>query len=183
MDEAERRKFQFSLKFFVPCECWGVLRRRDRIGKFNMPIGLGLFAKTQFEVGDKVAVFNGELFFNLDEFDNERAGHNPYILHSKQADANGKGEWLDCFLTRRNNKCMASVSNSPYACYNTKTGRMAVSNCRLKVSHQSNPTKFSLEAITVIKQNDEILWSYGAQYIYPPGRNFSWNFMVLQLEL
>ena len=27
---------------------------------------------------------------------------------------------------------------------------------------------FILEAITVIKQNDEILWSYGAQYIYPP---------------
>ena len=51
----------------------------------------------------------------------------------------------------------------------SKTGRMAVPNCRLKVSHQSNPTKFILEAIiTMIKQNNEILWSYGAQYIYPP---------------
>jgi hypothetical protein len=64
---------------------------------------------------------------------------------------------------------MASNSNSPYACMNTKTGRMAVPNCRLTVCHQMDPTKFSLEAITVIKENDEILlWSYGAQYIYPP---------------
>ena len=45
---------------------------------------------------------------------------------------------------------------------------MAVPNCRLKVNHQTDPTKFSLEAITVIKEHDEILWSYGAHYIYPP---------------
>ena len=63
---------------------------------------------------------------------------------------------------------MASVSNSPYACLNTKTGKNAVANCTLRVSHHSERTRFSLEAITVIKEHDEILWSYGSHYIYPP---------------
>ena len=143
------------------------LRRRDVTGAFTMHIGLGLFAKTLFRAGEKIVYFVGEIFTNIDEFDGERAGHKPYILHSKKADEFGIGEWLDCFVSRAQNRCMASVSNSPFACLNIKTQRMAVANCKLKVSHQSDGPKFSLEAITTINVNDEILWSYGADYEYP----------------
>jgi hypothetical protein len=80
-----------------------VLRRRDVTGAFTMLIGLGLFARTAFREGEKIIFFVGELFTNLDEFDEERAGHKPYILHSKKADEYGTGEWLDCFNTRAQN--------------------------------------------------------------------------------
>ena len=77
-----------------------VLRRRDVTGAFAMQIRLGLFARTSFREGDKIIFFVVELFTNLDEFDEERAGHKPYILHFKKADQYGTGEWLDCFNTR-----------------------------------------------------------------------------------
>ena len=80
-----------------------VLRRGDVTGAFTMLIGLGLFARTAFREGEKIIFFVGELFTNLDEFDEERAGHKPYILHSKKADEYGTGEWLDCFNTRAQN--------------------------------------------------------------------------------
>ena len=132
-----------------------------------MQIGLGLFARTSFREGEKIVFFVGELFFHLDEFDGERSGHKPYILHSKKADEYGIGEWLDCFETRAQNQCVASVSNSPYSCFNVASQKMATANCTLKVSHSRDGPKFSLEAITTINPHDEILWSYGADYQYP----------------
>ena len=72
-----------------------LLRRRDVTGAFTMLIGLGLFARTTFREGEKTIFFVGELFTNLDEFDEERAGQKPYILHSKKADEYGTGEWLE----------------------------------------------------------------------------------------
>ena len=70
-----------------------ILRRRDVVtGAFTMLIGLGLFARTAFREGEKIIFFVGELFTNLDEFDEECK---PYILHSQ-------------------NRCLASVSNLIY---------------------------------------------------------------------
>jgi hypothetical protein len=47
---------------------------------------------------------------------------------------------------------------------------MAEANCALKVSHHASGPKFSLEVLPnkTIKEHDEILWSYGANYAYPP---------------
>ena len=122
-----------------------------------MQIGLGLFARTSFREGEKIVFFVGELFHHLDEFDGERAGHKPYILHSKKADEYGIGEWLDCFETRAQNQCVASVSNSPYACFNVATQKNGY--CELYFE--------GLQAITTINAHNEILWSYGADYEYP----------------
>jgi hypothetical protein len=144
-----------------------VLRRRDITGDFTMQIGLGLFARTIFRPGEKIVYFVGEIFYDIDEFDQGRVGHKPYILHSKKADDFGNGEWLDCFNSRAENRCLASVSNSPFACFNIKTQKMALANCRLKVSHHADGPRFSLEATTTINAHDEILWSYGADYEYP----------------
>ena len=64
-----------------------VLRRRDVTRAFTMQIGLGLFARISLREGENIVFFVFELFTNnLDEFDEERAGHKPYILHSKKAD-------------------------------------------------------------------------------------------------
>ena len=126
----------------------------------------GLFARTTFREREKIIYFVGGLFINLNEFDGESAGHKPYILHSKKVDEYGIGEWLDFFNTRAQNQCLASVSNSPYACFNIVTQKMATANCTLKVSHNRDGPKFSLEAITSINAHDEILWSYGADYEY-----------------
>ena len=112
----------------------------------------------------------GEIFTDINEFDNDRAGHKPYILQSKQVNTYGIGEWLDCFESRLRNKCYVSVANSPYACLNSKTNKMAEANCTLKVSHHASGPKFSLQVLAnkTIKEHDEILWSYGANYAYPP---------------
>jgi hypothetical protein len=84
------------------------------------------FARTSFREGEKIVFFVGELFYHLDEFDGVRSGHKPYIiLHSKKADEYEIGEWLDCFETRAQNQCVVSVSNSPYACFNVATQKMA----------------------------------------------------------
>jgi hypothetical protein len=69
-----------------------VLRRRDVTGAFIMQVGLGLFARTSFREGEKIIFFVGEMFTNLDDFEEERAGHKPYILHSKKADEYGKSK-------------------------------------------------------------------------------------------
>ena len=118
----------------------------------------GLFARTTFREREKIIYFVGGLFINLNEFDGESAGHKPYILHSKK---------VDFFNTRAQNQCLASVSNSPsHACFNIVTQKMATANCTLKVSHNRDGPKFSLEAITSLNAHDEILWSYGADYEY-----------------
>ena len=79
-----------------------------------MQKGLGLFAWTAFREGEKKIVYSvSKLFTHLDAFDEKRAGHKPYILHSKKADQYGIGEWLDCCDTRAQKRCLASVSSSP----------------------------------------------------------------------
>jgi hypothetical protein len=168
MSRTERR-YQDSLSHVVYIRD-SVLRRRDITGEFTMGIGLGLFAKVSFQAGEKIAFFVGEIFTDLNEFDTDRVGHKPYILQSKQANAYGVGEWLDCFESRLRNNYYVSVANSPYACLNSKTNKMAEANCSLKVSHHASGPKFSLEVLAkkTIKEHDEILWSYGANYAYPP---------------
>ena len=91
-----------------------------------------------------------------------------YILHFKKADEYGTGEWRDCFKTRAQNRCLASVFNSPYTCFfDIVTQRMATANCKLKVSHHRDGPNFSLQATTTINAHEEILWSYRADYEYP----------------
>ena len=63
-----------------------------------MQKGLGLFAQTAFREGEKIVYSVSKLFTHLDELDEERAGHKPYILQSKKADQYGIGEWLDCCM-------------------------------------------------------------------------------------
>ncbi len=112
----------------------------------------------------------GEIFTDINKFDNDRAGHKRYILQSKQVNTYGIGEWLDCFESRLRNNCYVSVANSPYACLNSKTNKMAEANCTLKVTHHATGPKFSLEVLAnkTIKKHDEILGSYGANLEYPP---------------
>ena len=112
LDRTERR-YQESLSNVLYIRD-SILRRRDVTGAYTMQIGLGRFARSPFRPGEKIVYFVGEVFTNIEEFDEERYGHKPYILHSKRADDFGIGEWLDCFDSRARNRCMASVSNSPW---------------------------------------------------------------------
>ena len=89
------------------------------------------------------------------------------FISRRLVDEYGIGEWLNCFNTRAQNRCLVSISNSPYACFNIVTQKVATANCTLKVNHNRDGQKFSLEAITIINAHDEILWSYGADYEYP----------------
>ena len=60
---------------------------------------------------------------------------------------------LDCFESTTRGHCLASMSNCPYECYNTHRG--------------NGHYQWGLMSKKTIPAHKEILWNYGAAYIYP----------------
>ena len=73
------------------------------------------------------------------------------------------------YNNRMNNQCLASIANCALHCIDSSTNRIAINNAQYrayKIPH-TNTWMASLLATRRIKPNDEILWPYGATYMYP----------------
>ena len=118
-------------------------------------------------VGDHIISFVGDILRTPEEVNaRSAAGHGGYTLGT----ATGTGWFLDCFKTARLGQCFASISNTPYRCRNVVTGsNNPSSNARLAVSFPTagKPPTWSLKCASNIDMGHEILWSYGADYVFP----------------
>jgi len=76
---------------------------------------------------------------------------------------------LDCYETSIREKCLASMLNSPFECYNTTCDRPAYDNARLtyKACWGKGHYQWGLMSKKTIPAHEEVLWNYGASYIYP----------------
>ena len=57
------------------------------------------------------------------------------------------------------------MANCPYKCINIITGSSATSNAKLV--YDRNRYKFRLVCIKTIYPNDEIMYNYSRDYVYP----------------
>ena len=104
------------------------------------------------------------LFLNYSVTYNQRTanGWGGYILSNRS-----KTVFLDCFETAQQNECWASMANSPYGC-RYANGAPVTHNARCIIfAEGNNHYTWSLKATKVIKKGQEILFNYGAGYIYP----------------
>ena len=140
------------------------LYRKDRInGTYSKSVGMGLFTSVPIVVGERIVSFNGEVV-NEEQYHLRSAeGRGGYMTYLKEK------LYLDCYHTRMNNQCLASIANCALHCMDSSTNRIAVNNAQYrayKIPH-TNTWMASLLATRRIEPNNEILWPYGATYMYP----------------
>ena len=106
--------------------------------------------------GTHIVFFVGELMTDPAEI----------IRRSAQSE---RGGYLDCFESSSRGHCLASMSNYPYECYNTHSDRPAFDHARFTYKAWGNGHyyQWGLVSKKTIPAHEEILWNYGAAYIYP----------------
>jgi len=140
-------------------------RYRVRRNRYEIPIGMGLFTSRDISSGTHIVFFVGELLLDPAEIirrsaQSERGG---YMLSNAT-----KTVALDCYESSSRGHCLASMSNCPYECYNTHSDRPAFDNARLTYkAWGKGHYQWGLMSKKTIPAHEEILWNYGASYIYP----------------
>ena len=140
-------------------------RYSHRRSRYEIPIGNGLFSSRDIMSGTHIVYFVGELLTDPQVIKtrrqrNEKGG---YVL-SNVTETVG----LDCYDTCSRGQCLASMSNCPKDCYNTVREHPAYDNARLTYKAFGNGQyRWGLVATKAIPAHEEILWNYGAKYIYP----------------
>ena len=126
---------------------------------------MGLFTSRDIPSGTHIVFFVGELLLDPAEIlrrsaQSERGG---YMLSNAT-----KTVALDCYESSSRGHCLASMSNCPYECYNTHRDRPAFDNARLTYkAWGKGHYQWGLISKKTIPAHEEILWNYGASYIYP----------------
>ena len=140
------------------------LYRKDPInGTYSKSIGFGLFTSEDIVVGERIISFNGETITREEYHLRTAAGRGGYITYlSEEA-------YLDCYNTRHANGCLASLANCALHCYDSKHNRFAINNAEYRSYRvpRTNTWVASLVATKKISARSEILWPYGASYVYP----------------
>jgi hypothetical protein len=138
--------------------------RKDLINNtYTRSIGNGLFTSVEIQANQRIIQFNGEVI-SVQEYHLRTArGQGGYIIQLSDTD------YLDCFKTRWDNQCLASIANCALNCFDSATNRLARNNAELKAYHHSDQRGWiaSLVATRRIGPQTEILWPYGSNYIYP----------------
>ena len=132
-----------------------------------MRIGNGLFSSRDIPPNTHIVYFVGEnigdpILIKARRNRSERGG---YLLTNATVTYA-----LDCFDTCKLGKCLASFRNSPRNCYNVLKNRRAAANARLTMrALGNNKYQWGISSLVSagIPAHEEILWNYGAGYIYP----------------
>ena len=95
------------------------LYRKDRInGTYSKSVGMGLFTSVPIVVGERIVSFNGEVV-NEEQYHLRSAeGRGGYMTYLKEK------LYLDCYHTRMNNQCLASIANCALHCMDSSTNRI-----------------------------------------------------------
>ena len=140
-------------------------RYRQRRSRYEIPIGNGLFSSRDVPCNSHFVYFVGELLTDPVEIrkrsaQSDRGG---YIVGNAT-----KTAALDCYETSIREKCLASMLNSPFECYHTTCDRPAYDNARLTYkAWGKGHYQWGLMSKKTIPAHEEVLWNYGASYIYP----------------
>ena len=140
------------------------LRRRNPVtNAFTETIGNGLFAQQKFVPGDHLLNFVGTTINKQEYLRRTEIGRGGYILANRNETV-----YLDCYDQARSNTCWASMANSPYGCHFVGTTSLVVPNAKLVIFPQGSGNYiWSLKAIKSISRGQEIVVSYGKDYVYP----------------
>lgn len=130
---------------------------------FTMLIGEGLFSNIDYNVGDHIADYNGEIISAEEGEDRDERGHGGYMHHINATTR------MDCFVNAMNFRCKASKANSSIRAINImKEGRGAIMNARIvKSTLPSGEPRVRLQATRNIPMHTEIITSYGNGFRYP----------------
>jgi len=162
MDRAER--ICRALLYIRPSQlrCYSPSR-----GEYDVFIGNGLFSSRDIPPNTNIVYFVGEaiadpILINMRRNRSERGG---YLLTNATVT-----QALDCFDTCKLGQCLASFSNCPKGCFNVVKKRRAAANARLTMrALGNNKYQWGISSLISagIAAHEEILWNYGAGYIYP----------------
>ena len=127
-------------------------------------IGEGLFSHYAYRRNNVIAEFHGVLM-TREAYDEDAAlnGRGGYCVELRL------GQVLQTYDSRWNGDCLASCANSATRCTNVSTGRNAINNCRLSVSHTSNTVKLVCDS-DYIAPHTELAYNYGPDFMYPAPR-------------
>ena len=135
-------------------------RARDpETNQFTKTIGSGLFTSVAIARDQRLCTFSGVICTAEQYAEAEAAGRGGYAIHIN-ADT-----LIDCYKTKH--LCLASMANCGSNVRSMRSGvpTAVQNNCRLVV--RSNPPSASLVSTCRIRKHEEILWDYGAEYVYP----------------
>lgn len=130
---------------------------------FTLLIGEGLFSNINFNVGDHIADYNGEIISAEEGELRDERGHGGYMHHINATTR------LDCYENAMNFRCKASKANSRIRAINVMAeGRGAIMNARIvKCTLSSGEPRVRLQATRNIPMHTEIITSYGKGFRYP----------------
>lgn len=140
------------------------LFRKDPINNtYTKSIGMGLFTALRIVKGQRITTFNGEVIDEVVYELRTATGRGGYMLFL------ALNVYLDCYRSRHENQCLASLANCALHCFDSTTNSPAVNNAEYrsyKLPHEERWMASLVATRTIIPQQ-EILWPYGASYTYP----------------
>ena len=137
------------------------LRSQDRrSGLFYLLIGDGLFSNIDYNAGDHIADYVGELISAVEALRREEAGRGGYTIYITETVK------MDCYDACVRGDCKASKANSSTRAFNSITNAMAISNAKM-VSSTSGLPRVRLQASKKIPKHSEIITTYGKGFRFP----------------
>ena len=126
-------------------------------------VGQGLFARSQYEAGDVIIYYSGDIISVEAYKKREEEGYGGYCVQLT------KDLVLDCYRTRHNKSCLASLANSSTNAYvsNGKNEFIKAPAHNAKIVVIRKNLTACLKALRKIKYEEEILICYSKSYKYP----------------
>jgi hypothetical protein len=128
----------------------------------GVALGMGLFCSMLLPSnpqGIKLAEFKGNIVSLEQYYEREIKGRGGYGILT------ATGSVLDCYAHAKAGMCKASMANSALNCIDVTSNKVAVNNCRIKVS--GNTVTLYTAPNTTIPPNRELLFAYQKGYRYP----------------
>lgn len=125
-------------------------------------VGQGLFARSQYEAGDVIIYYSGDIISVKAYKKREQEGYGGYCVQLT------KDLVLDCYRNRHNKSCLASLANSSTNAFVAKRGAFIPApphNAKIVVNRKNLTA--CLRAVRTIKYDEEILTCYSKSYRYP----------------
>lgn len=133
-----------------------------RSGLYMLLIGDGLFSNRDFNIGDHIADYNGEIITDEERNRRDAAGRGGYMIKISN------NMHKDCYATSIRGDCKASKANSATNAFNSFTNQMATANARMVWSTATiGATRVRLQASKKIPKHTEIITTYGPGFRYP----------------
>jgi len=123
---------------------------------YTRSIGHGFFTSVTILPNQRIIQFNGEVILAQEYHLRTARGQGGYIIQLSDTD------YLDCYKTRWDNQCLASIANCALHCFDSATNRLARNNAELKAYHHTDQRGWIASLVTTrhIGPQTEIIISF-----------------------